>query len=40
MRTAGEPGRFGFLPAGLITAPMRSAHLADLSRLKALVEAA
>jgi Polyketide cyclase / dehydrase and lipid transport len=40
VRTAGEPGRFGFLPAGLIAAPMRSAHLADLSRLKALVEAA
>jgi hypothetical protein len=40
IRTAGEPGRFGFLPAALVTGPMRAALETDLSRLKAIVEAA
>jgi hypothetical protein len=40
IRTTGEPGRFGFLPAALITAPMRAAQAADLARLKAIIEAA
>ena len=39
IRTTGEPGRFGFLPTGLVTAPMRKAMNADLARLKTLVEA-
>jgi hypothetical protein len=38
IRTTGEPGRFGFLPAALVTGPMRTALEADLSRLKTIVE--
>jgi hypothetical protein len=40
IRTTGEPGRFGFLPAALVTGPMRKALEADLSRLKTIVETA
>ena len=39
IHTTGEPGRFGFLPAGLVTAPMRKAMNGDLARLKTIVEA-
>jgi hypothetical protein len=38
IRNVGEPARFGFLPAGLVSGPMRSALAADLERLKGIVE--
>lgn len=38
IRSTGEPGTLGFLPAALITGPMESALTADLDRLKTLVE--
>jgi hypothetical protein len=38
IRSVGEPSSFKFLPAALVTGPMRTALVADLERLKALVE--
>jgi hypothetical protein len=38
IRNVGEPSKLNFVPAGLVTAPMRSALTADLERLKHLVE--
>ena len=38
IRNVGSPTKFGFLPAAMIEAPMRSALNADLERLKQIVE--
>lgn len=38
IRAAGESNALGFLPVSMVTGPMRSALLADLGRLKGLVE--
>ena len=38
IRNVGEPGKQTFLPAALVTGPLRSALSADLERLKAIVE--
>jgi uncharacterized membrane protein len=40
IRNIGEPTKLGFLPTGLLAAPMRNALNADLERLKAIVETA
>lgn len=40
IRTTGEPGTLSFVPAALITTPLRTALTGDLERLKAIVEAA
>lgn len=38
VRTAGELKDLGFVPAAVVAGPMQSALLADLARLKAIVE--
>src|SRR4030095_5266046 len=38
IRNVGESTKFGFLPSGLITGPMKSALSADLERLRTIVE--
>ncbi|MEO8070176.1 MAG: SRPBCC family protein [Acidobacteriota bacterium] len=39
IRNVGEAPKLSFLPAALVTGPIRSAMTADLDRLKAIVEA-
>jgi hypothetical protein len=38
IRIAGDADKFGWMPAAMITGPVKSALTADLERLKALVE--